>query len=141
MSNDTGDFLKSMNIATSGLRAQAGRMRVISENIANADSTALTAGGEPYRRKISTVTNSFNSELGANLVKAGRTITDKSDFRSQYDPGNPNADKQGYVKLPNVDSLVEIMDMREAQRSYEADLTVMDSTKQMLSRTVDLLNK
>ena len=92
-------------------------------------------------RKISTVTNGFNSELGANLVKAGRTIKDKSDFRSQYDPGNPNADKQGYVKLPNVDSLVEIMDMREAQRSYEADLSVMDASKTMLARTVDLLNK
>ena len=68
-------------------------------------------------------------------------MNDKSEFKSQYDPGNPNADKRGYVKLPNVDSLVEIMDMREAQRSYEADLTVMDSTKQMLAKTVDLLNK
>ena len=133
------DFSTSMAVAASGMRTQSERMKVIAENIANADSTSPTPGGEPYRRKISTVTNSFNSELGANLVKAGRTITDKSDFRSQYDPGNPNADKQGYVKLPNVDPLVEIMDMREAQRSYEADLTIMDSTKQMLSRTVDLL--
>jgi flagellar basal-body rod protein FlgC len=135
------DFSTSMAVAASGMRTQSERMKVIAENIANADSTSPAPGGEPYRRKISTVTNSFNSELGANLVKAGRTITDKSDFRSQYDPGNPNADKQGYVKLPNVDPLVEIMDMREAQRSYEADLTIMDSTKQMLSRTVDLLNK
>jgi len=133
------DFSTSMAVAASGMRTQSERMKVIAENIANADSTSPTPGGEPYRRKISTVTNSFNSELGANLVKAGRTITDKSDFRSQYDPGNPNADKQGYVKLPNVDPLLEIMDMREAQRSYEADLTIMDSTKQMLSRTVDLL--
>ena len=133
------DFSTSMAVAASGMRTQSERMKVIAENIANADSTSPTPGGEPYRRKISTVTNSFNSELGANLVKAGRTITDKSDFRSQYDPGNPNADKQGYVKLPNVDPLVEIMDMCEAQRSYEADLTIMDSTKQMLSRTVDLL--
>lgn len=133
------DFSTSMAVAASGMRTQSERMKVIAENIANADSTSPTPGGEPYRRKISTVTNSFNSELGANLLKAGRTITDKSDFRSQYDPGNPNADKQGYVKLPNVDPLVEIMDMREAQRSYEADLTIMDSTKQMLSRTVDLL--
>jgi flagellar basal-body rod protein FlgC len=75
------------------------------------------------------------------VVETGKPITDKSDFRSQYDPGNPNADKQGYVKLPNVDSLVEIMDMRETQRSYEADLSVMDASKQMLAKTVDLLNK
>jgi flagellar basal-body rod protein FlgC len=135
------DFSTSMSVAASGMRVQSERMKVIAENIANADSTSPTPGGEPYRRKISTVTSKFDQELGANLVETGRTLTDKSDFRSQYDPGNPNADKQGYVKLPNVDSLIEIMDMREAQRSYEADLTIMDATKQMLSRTVDLLNK
>src|ERR1700749_1025067 len=135
------DFSTSMTVAASGLRAQSERMKVIAENIANADSTSPVPGGDPYRRKIFTVTNSFDSELGANLVKAGRTITDKSDFRSQSDPGNPNADKQGYVKLPNVDSLVEIMDMRETKRSYEADLSVMDASKQMLAKTVDLLNK
>ena len=135
------DFSTSMAVAASGMRTQSERMKVIAENIANASSTSATPGGDPYRRKISTVTSDFDRELGANLVKSGKTIADKSEFRSQYDPGNPNADKQGYVKLPNVDPLVEIMDMREAQRSYEADLTVMDSTKQMLSRTVDLLNK
>ena len=135
------DFLKSIAIAASGLRAQAGRMRVIAQNIANADSTAPTAGADPYRRKIATIKPDFDRELDATLVAAGKPMPDRSDFRSQYDPGNPNADKQGYVKLPNVDSLVEIMDMREAQRSYEADLTVMDSTKQMLAKTVDLLNK
>ena len=116
-------------------------MKVISENIANADSTSPTPGADPYRRKVSTVTSKFDRELGAHLVANGKTVADKSEFRSQYDPGNPNADKQGYVKLPNVDPLIEIMDMREAQRSYEADLTVMDATKQMLAKTVDLLNK
>ena len=135
------DFNTSMSVAASGLQAQSDRMKVIAENIANANSTSSTPGGDPYRRKIATVTSNFDRELGANLVESGKTIEDKSEFRSQYDPGNPNADKQGYVKLPNVDPLVEIMDMREAQRSYEADLTIMDSTKQMLSRTVDLLNK
>ena len=135
------DFSTSMAVAASGMRTQSERMKVIAENIANANSTSPVPGGEPYRRKISTVTSKFDSELGASLVESGKTIADKSDFRSQYDPGNPNADKQGYVKLPNVDPLVEIMDMREAQRSYEADLTVMDSSKQMLARTVDLLNK
>jgi len=135
------DFSKSMVVAASGMRAQTERMKVIAENIANANSTSPIKGGDPYRRKIATVTQSFDSELGATLVNSGKPLADKSDFKSQYDPGNPNADAQGYVKLPNVDSLVEIMDMREAQRSYEADLTVMDTTKQMLSNTVNLLNK
>ena len=135
------DFSTSMTVAASGLRAQSERMKVIAENIANANSTSPVPGGDPYRRKIATEKTSFDRELGANLVTSGRPIDDKSDFRSQYDPGNPNADKQGYVKLPNVDPLIEIMDMKEAQRSYEADLTVMDATKQMLAKTVDLLNK
>jgi len=135
------DFSKSMAVAASGLRAQTDRMKVIAENIANANSTSPIKGGDPYRRKIATITPNFDRELDATLVNAGKPLADKSDFRSQYDPGNPNADKQGYVKLPNVDSLVEIMDMRESQRSYEADLSVMEITKQMLVRTVDLLNK
>jgi flagellar basal-body rod protein FlgC len=135
------DFSTSMAVVASGMKAQSERMKTIAENIANANSTATTPGGDPYRRKIATVASTFDRELGANLVSAGKNIADKSDFRSQYDPGNPNADAKGYVKLPNVDSLVEIMDMREAQRSYEADLTAMDATKSMLARTVDLLQK
>jgi flagellar basal-body rod protein FlgC len=135
------EFSNSMTIAASGMRVQSERMKVIAENIANADSTSTTPGGDPYRRKVSTVSADFDRELGVNLVKSGKTVEDKSDFRSQYDPGNPNADKQGYVKLPNVDPLIEIMDMKEAQRSYEADLTVMTSTKEMMSQAVGLLNK
>jgi len=130
-----------MAVAASGMRAQTDRMKTIAENIANASSTSPVKGADPYRRKIATIKPDFDRELDATLVAAGKPIPDRSDFRSQYDPGNPNADKQGYVKLPNVDSLVEIMDMREAQRSYEADLSVMESTKQMLAKTVDLLNK
>jgi flagellar basal-body rod protein FlgC len=135
------DFSTAMAVAASGMRVQSERMKVISENIANADSTSPVPGADPYRRKVPTVTSKFDHELGASLVATGKTVPDKSEFRSQYDPGNPNADKQGYVKLPNVDPLIEVMDMREAQRSYEADLTVMDATKQMLAKTVDLLNK
>ena len=135
------DFSKSMAVVASGMRAQTDRMKTIAENIANASSTSPVKGADPYRRKIATIKPDFDRELDATLVAAGKPIPDRSDFRSQYDPGNPNADKQGYVKLPNVDSLVEIMDMREAQRSYEADLSVMESTKQMLAKTVDLLNK
>jgi flagellar basal-body rod protein FlgC len=133
------DFSKSMAVAASGMRAQTDRMKTIAENIANANSTSPVKGGDPYRRKIATITQNFNDELGATLVNSGKPLADKSDFKSQYDPGNPNADTQGYVKLPNVDSLVEIMDMRDAQRSYEADLTVLDTTKQMMAKTVDLL--
>jgi len=133
------DFSKSMAVAASGLRAQTDRMKVIAENIANAGSTSPIKGGDPYRRKIATVTQNFDSELGATLVKPGKPLPDKTDFKSQYDPGNPTADSQGYVKLPNVDSLVEIMDMRDAQRSYEADLQMLDTTKQMMAKTVDLL--
>lgn len=135
------DFSKSMAVAASGLRAQTERMKIIAENIANANSTSPTKGGDPYRRKIATIQPTFDRELDATLVNTGKPLPDKSDFKSQYDPGNPNANAQGYVMLPNVDSLIEIMDMREAQRSYEADLSVMDSTKQMLAKTVDLLNK
>ena len=128
------DFSTSMTVAASGMRAQSERMKTIAENIANANSTVADAG----RRSLSPQDRHHHQPIStANWappsVEAGQAVTDKSDFRSQYDPGNPNADKQGYVKLPNVDSLVEIMDMREAQRSYEADLTVMDATKQMLA--------
>ena len=135
------DFSTSMAVAAAGMRAQSNRMKIIAENIANANSTSPVVGGDPYRRQIATVQSEFDRTLNATVVGAGKPIQDQSPFRLQYDPGNPAADKQGYVKLPNVNSLVEIMDMRDAQRSYEADLTVMDATKSMLARTVDLLNK
>ncbi len=133
------DLATSMMIAASGMRAQSSRMRTIAENLANASSTAQTPGGDPYRRKVATMTSEFDQELGATMVKSGQPSPDMSDFRMQYDPGNPVADKSGYVKMPNVNSLVEIMDMREAQSSYEADLNALDAAKGMLSRTVDLL--
>jgi flagellar basal-body rod protein FlgC len=135
------DLNASMVIAASGMRAQSNRMRIIAENIANANSTAATPDGDPYRRKVATVKSQFDRDLNATLVESGKPIDDTSAFRSQYDPGNPAADKQGYVKLPNVNPLIEVMDMREAQRSYEADLNVMEATKSMLARTVDLLKK
>ena len=135
------DFTTSMAVAASGLRAQSERMKTIAENIANANSAAATPGGDPYRRQIPTVTANFDRELNANMVQAGKPVADQSEFRSQYDPGNPMADTKGYVKMPNVNSLIEIMDMREAQRSYEADLSVMDASKTMMARTVDLLKK
>lgn len=135
------DLATSLAVAASGMRAQSDRMRVIAENIANANSTATTAGGEPYRRKVATIKSDFDRQLGATLAQSGKPVEDTSEFRERYDPGNPAADSRGYVKLPNVNPLIEIMDMREAQRSYEADLTVMDASKAMLSRTVDLLRR
>lgn len=135
------DFATSMIIAASGMRAQSSRMRTIAENIANANSTSPVKGGNPYRRQVPTVKSTFDRDLNATLVEAGKPIRDMSQFRQQYDPGNPTADAQGYVKLPNVDSLVEVMDMRDAQRSYEADLTVLEASKTMMVHTIDLLKK
>ncbi|HEY0236130.1 MAG TPA: flagellar basal body rod protein FlgC [Afipia sp.] len=133
------DFLKSMNIATSGLRAQAGRMRVISENIANADSTAQKPGGDPYRRKVPTFTSELDRSLDAQVVSLGRIKPDTSSFRVKYEPGNPAADATGNVKYPNVNSVVEMTDMREAQRSYEANLNIISATRRMIQRTLDIL--
>jgi flagellar basal-body rod protein FlgC len=133
------EFLKSITIAASGLRAQAGRMRVIAENIANADSTAQRPGTDPYRRRIPTFRAEMDRALDANVVSLGKVQTDKSDFRMKYEPGHPAADVNGYVKYPNVNSLVETTDMREAQRSYEANLNVISATRRMLQRTIDIL--
>src|SRR5919199_6415856 len=133
------DFLKSISIAASGLRAQAGRMRVIAENIANADSTSPRPGAEPYRRKIPTFRAEIDRTLEASVVGLGRMRTDPSEFRSKYEPGHPAADANGYVKYPNVNSLVEMSDMREAQRSYEANLNVIGATRRMIQRTIDIL--
>jgi len=139
MSSDVSDFGKSMSIATSGLRAQAGRMRLISENIANADSTATTAGGDPYRRKIPTFTSALDRSLDAKTVSLGRVRTDQSTFRVKNEPGNPAADAAGNVKYPNVNPLIEMTDMREAQRSYEANLNIISATRRMIQRTLDIL--
>ena len=139
MADDIGDFARSMGIATSGLRAQAGRMRVISENIANADSTASTAGGDPYRRKVPTFSSTLDRTLDAKVVSLGQIKPDQSDFRVKYEPSNPAADASGNVKYPNVNPLVEMTDMRDAQRSYEANLNVITATRRMIQRTLDIL--
>jgi flagellar basal-body rod protein FlgC len=133
------DFLKTMAIAASGLRAQAGRMRIISENIANADSTPSSPGGQPYRRKIPTFQSEVDRALDVKLVELGKTRTDNSEFRLKYEPGHPAADKNGNVRYPNVNSLLEMTDMREAQRSYEANINVISATRRMLQRTIDIL--
>jgi flagellar basal-body rod protein FlgC len=133
------DFIKSLVIAASGLHAQLGRMRIITENIANADSTASAPGGDPYRRKIVTFSSELDSALGADVVQLGAVQTDPSDFLIKHEPGNPSADAAGNVKYPNVNTLVEMSDLRDAQRSYESDLNVITATRRMLQRTIDIL--
>jgi flagellar basal-body rod protein FlgC len=133
------DFMKTLAIAASGLRAQAGRMRIISENIANADSTPTAAGAEPYRRKLPTFTSELDRSMDVQLVELGKTQIDSSDFRMKYEPGHPAADQNGNVKYPNVNSIVEMADMREAQRSYEANINVVTATRRMIQRTIDIL--
>jgi flagellar basal-body rod protein FlgC len=139
MADDISDFARSMGIATSGLKAQAGRMRVISENIANAESTAQTPGGDPYRRKVPTFASALDRALDARVVTVGRVRPDSSAFRVKYEPGNPAADSSGNVKYPNVNPLIEMTDMREAQRSYEANVNIITATRRMLQRTLDIL--
>jgi flagellar basal-body rod protein FlgC len=133
------DFLKTISVAASGLKAQSGRMRVIAENIANADSTADKPGADPYRRKVPSFSRRFDKELEASVVEMGRLQVDRSAFRTRLEPGHPAADEKGEVKLPNVNSLVETMDMREAQRSYEANLNLISATRRMISRTLEIL--
>ena len=133
------DFMKSLTIAASGLRAQMGRMRIITENIANANSVAETPGGDPYRRRIVTFTSELDRSIGADVVKLGQVQTDNSDFQVKHEPGNPAANAQGDVKYPNVNSLVELTDLRDAQRSYEANLNVVTATRKMLQLTIDIL--
>src|SRR5271165_3278979 len=139
MADDGNDFVRSMSIATSGLRAQAGRMRVISENIANADSTAQAPGGDPYRRRIPTFVSQLDRSVDAQVVALGPVRTDPSDFQVKHEPGHPAADAAGNVKLSNVNPLVEMTDLRDAQRSYEANLNVIGATRRMIARTLDIL--
>jgi flagellar basal-body rod protein FlgC len=129
----------AMNIAASALKAQQARMRIIAENMANSDSTARTAGGDPYQRQVPI----FAPEKvqGGEGVRMSKVEPDKKPFKTEYDPGHPGADAQGYVKLPNVDPLIEAMDMREAQRAYEANLNVIETSRAMQMRTLDMLKR
>ena len=135
------DFFSALQISAFGMRAQSGRMRTIAENLANADSVSQSATGEPYRRKIPAMSSAFDRELNANVVQLIDPIPDQTEFRMQYDPGNPRADTAGYVRLPNVNTLVEMMDMRDAQRSYEANIQALEGARSMLVRTIDLLRR
>ena len=132
-------ILSSMKIAASGLEAQSNRLRIVSENVANARSTGETPGSDPYRRKTVTFESEIDRLTGASLVKVSDYGRDKSDFVIEHDPGNPAADADGYVKMPNVNMLVEMADMREAYRSYEANLQVIKQSRELINLTIDLL--
>jgi len=133
------DLSDSLKISAAGMKVQGERLRVIAENLANADSVTEVPGGDPYRRKIISFRNVLDRELGLETVEVARVGEDPSDFRLKYEPGHPAADAKGYVKLPNVNTLVEMTDMREAQRSYEANLKAIEAARTMLQRTIDLL--
>ena len=133
------DLLKTLEISGAGMRTQGTRLRVISENVANANSTATEPGDLPYRRKIITFKNELDRNLGVNVVKVDDIKPDLSNFGRRFDPNHPAADENGYVLTPNINSLVEMMDMREAQRSYEANLEMVKNAKRMLMSTIDVL--
>ena len=134
------DSLKGAIFAAgSGMRAQGTRIRVIAENIANQNSTADVAGGDPYRRKVVTFQNAMDRELGVDTVRVRRVTEDPSAFGLRFDPNHPAADENGYYRTPNVKGLIETMDMLEAQRTYQANVSVIDNTRRMVSTTIDLL--
>jgi flagellar basal-body rod protein FlgC len=129
----------SLRVAGSGLAAQSARLRVVSENLANAESTGTTPGADPYRRKTITFENELDRVSGMNLVQVKDVGTDQTPFSVERDPGNPAADQDGNVKMPNVNLIAEMSDMREANRSYEADLQVIKQSRDLISMTIDLL--
>lgn len=133
------DLVNSLNIAASGMHAQSERLRVVAENIANADSLGKYPGDAPYRRKIITFKNELDKEIKADVVEVDKIGYDRTDFNKKYDPGHPAADADGYVTTPNVNPIIEMVDMREARRGYEANLNVVEMTKSMLNQTIGLL--
>ena len=133
------DISKALDISSAGMEAQSSRLRVIAENLANQDTTGSAPGADPYRRKTVTFAETLDPSIGTPRVEVKKIGHDMSDFALKYDPSHPGANAQGYVKMPNVNSFVELMDMREAERSYSANLNVMQATRSMLTRAIDLL--
>ncbi len=133
------DLTKALGISSTGMQAQTVRLRVIAENLANQDTTGSSPGADPYRRKTVSFQTKMDAALGTDTVRVRQIGRDKADFTVRFDPANPAANPEGYVKLPNVNSFVEIMDMRDAERSYSANLSVMQATRGMLTRTIEML--
>ena len=134
-----GDLTLSADIAASGMKAQAERLKVISQNMANVDSVSAEPGGEPYRRQVVSFQNYVDQKTGAQKVRVDKIVKDMSPFEKKYDPNHPAADAQGYVSLPNVNTLVEMMDMKEAQRVYDANLNMLKTAREMNSSVLDIL--
>ena len=133
------DITKALAISARGMDVQTARLRTIAENLANQDTTGSTPGAEPYRRKVITFENRMDAALGATTVRVKTIAPDKSELPTRFDPSHPAADAKGYVKTPNVNSFIEVMDMREAQRGYSANMNVMEVTRSMLTRTIEML--
>ncbi|MBC8239870.1 MAG: flagellar basal body rod protein FlgC [Alphaproteobacteria bacterium] len=133
------DFDKTIQISAAGLRAQGVRMRIIAENIANASTKPLAPDQDPYRRKLISFKNELDHKLGVHMVAVADISKDKTEFTKRFEPGHPGADREGYVKIPNVNGMIEMMDMREAQRSYKANIKVIEAAKRMMMLTIDLL--
>lgn len=134
-----GNLSVSADIAVSGMKAQSERLRIISENMANADSIGIRPGEDPYRRQVVTFKDYIDKETGAKMVKVDKVVPDESQFPLKYDPNHPAANAEGYVAMPNVNPLIEMMDLKEAQRSYDANLSMMQTTRDMNSKVLDLL--
>ncbi len=135
------DLLSSVNIAASGMKVQGERIKIISQNIANADSAGEKPGEAPYRRKTIAFGSYFDNDANLEMVKVKKVGSDKTPFKLMYNPGHPAANDDGYVQMPNVETMMEMVDMREAQRSYEANLNMIDTSKGMLFSTINLLIK
>jgi flagellar basal-body rod protein FlgC len=133
------DLNSAMSVAAAGMKVQAVRLRVTAENLANAESTARTPGGDPFRRKTVSFADHRDRATGLELVEIDRHGVDRSEFPLRHEPGHPGANEQGYVKYPNVNPLIELSDMREAQRTYEANLNALQLARSMIGRTLDLL--
>jgi flagellar basal-body rod protein FlgC len=133
------DLDRALRISAAGMAAQSTRLRVVAENLANRDSTGEAPGADPYRRRTVSFANRLDRAMGAEMVAVSRIAEARGAFPTRYEPSHPAADARGYVKTPNVDSLVEVMDMREAQRSYSANLSVLETTRAMLTRAIEAL--
>lgn len=133
------DLNTALAVSASGMRAQSGRIRIVAENLANANSTAPAPGLDPYRRQVPVFSSYLDRDSGSNLVKMARVELDPSAFSLRFDPSHPAADAEGYVQLPNVNPLIEMMDLREAQRSYEANLGALDQVRSMAAATLRIL--
>ncbi len=135
----SGNLTVSADVAASGMRVQAERLKVIAQNMANADSVSTTPGGEPYRRQVVSFQNYIDQKTGAQMVRVDKVVKDDSPFEKKYAPNHPAADAQGYISLPNVNPLIEMMDMKEAQRAYDANLNMVKTAREMNSSVLDIL--